>query len=174
MNKLVTGLCAFCCLVVVSSEQLSAQLAREPQLPANTENPLIRVDDNYTGYFNDLVGKDVEVIGNILFAGEVGKDKELQEWVSTSRGAFILTNWGRLWKNKKVRVIGHVTKGIDEYAEFVKKMKPGEHMPAMAFRIEYLLTIKSIELLEDKAPEPRAVPQASQLVPQAPQMVPQR
>lgn len=166
MNKFVTSLGAFCCLLLASSVQLQAQLKREPTFPANAGKPPIKVDDQFTGYFHELVGNDVEVIGDIVFSGEVGKDKELREWVNTSRGGFILTNWGRLWQNKKVRIIGNVTKGIDEHAEFIKKMKPGEHMPAMSFRIEYFLTIKSIELLEDKAPESRPVPQAPQMVPQ--------
>jgi len=169
MNKVIPSLCAFCCLLFASSEQLLAQLKHEPQLQTTPVRSLIRVDRNYTGSFDELINKEVEVFGYIVLEGkEFGGGPESQS-VTTSRGGFTLTNWGPLWWKKNVRIVGTVTKGIDEREKVRKEF--GNQPPAMPIRIDYLLTIKSIELLDSEVKQPELVPPAPQF---APQMVPQR
>lgn len=163
MNKFVTSLCAFCCLLIASAEQTKAQLPREPQPVVNRQKTYFKLDENFRNSYSELVGSDVEVIGKIHFVPEEARGYYFDSIFSYGDRMLILANWGRQWEKKKVRIIGKISKGIDES---IGLEKFGGKVPAMTIRVDYLLTIKSIELLEDKVPEPRPAPQVPQMVPQ--------
>ncbi|MGC4006998.1 MAG: hypothetical protein QM811_29285 [Pirellulales bacterium] len=145
MMKLIAFLAvALCGLSYCLHMQTQSTEGKTPKTP---EKKLIRVDNKYTGDFDELVGQEVEVIGVISiddkdFLGE-GRFAEL---ISTGRGGFEITNWGPLWAKKKVRIVGKVSIGIDDRKKY---SFPNGEVPSMVITTIYRITIRSIELLED-------------------------